>query len=84
MNRALINRPPVLLKLRSTPRRTEVQIQVSWRGRLSGPAVARLIAALVLLLAATAVALPAHDELARSILYALAGFLTGSRPKHHP
>ena len=84
MNRAPINRPPVLLKLRSTPRRTEVQIQVSWRGRLSGPAVARLIAALVLVLAAAAVALPPHDELARSILYGLAGFLTGSRPRHRP
>lgn len=84
MNSAPTNRPPVLLRLRSTPRRTEVQIQLSWRGRLSGPAVARLIAALVLLLAATAVALPAHDELARSILYALAGFLTGSRPRQRP
>jgi len=79
-----MNRTPVRLTLRSTPRRTEVQIQVSWRGRLSGPAVARLIAALVLVLAATAVALPPHDELARSILYALAGFLTGSRPRQRP
>jgi len=79
-----MNRPPVLLKLRSTPRRTEVQIQVNWRGRLSGPAVARLIAVLVLVLAATAIALPAHDELARNVLYGLAGFLTGSRPRAHP
>jgi len=79
-----MNRPPVLLKLRSTPRRTEVQIQVNWHGRLSGPAVARLIAVLVLVLAATAIALPAHDELARNVLYGLAGFLTGSRPRAHP
>jgi hypothetical protein len=79
-----MNRPPLQVKLRSTPRRTEVQIQLSWRGRLSGPAVARLIAALVLVLAATAVALPAHDELARNVLYALAGFLTGSRPRPRP
>jgi len=81
-----MNRTPVQVKLRSTPRRTEVQIQVSWRGRLSGPAAARLLAVLVLVLAATAVALPLHDELARNVLYGLAGFLTGSRPRpaHEP
>jgi len=79
-----MNRPPVQVKLRSTPRRTDVQIHLSWRGRLSGPAVARLIAALVLVLAAIAVAIPAHDELARNVLYGLAGFLTGSRPRPHP
>jgi len=79
-----MNRPPVQVKLRATPRRTDVQIHLSWRGRLSGPAVARLIAALVLVLAAIAVAIPAHDELARNVLYGLAGFLTGSRPRPHP
>ena len=79
-----MNRPPVQVKLRSAPRRTDVQIHLSWRGRLSGPAVARLIAALVLVLAAIAVAIPAHDELARNVLYGLAGFLTGSRPRPHP
>ncbi len=76
-----MNRSPVQVTLRSTPRRTEVQILLSWRGRLSGPAVARLVAVLVLALAATAVAIPVHDDLARNVLYGLAGFLTGSRPR---
>ena len=44
----------------------------------------RLIVVLVLLLAGATVALPAHDELARNVLYGLAGFLTGSRPRAHP
>jgi hypothetical protein len=58
-----------------------VRIQVSWRCRISGPAVARLVIVLVLVLAATAFALPAHDELARDALYSAAGLLVGARPR---
>jgi hypothetical protein len=65
-------------------RKTEVRIQVSWCWRLSGPAAARLLIVLVLVLAGAAVATPANDELARGALYCLAGFLTGSRPRLRP
>lgn len=74
-------RPRVDIALHSSQRKTEVRIQVNWSCRLSGPAAARLLIVLVLVLAATAVATPIHDELARGVLYSLAGFLTGSRPR---
>ena len=61
---------------------TEVRIQVSWRCRISGPAAARLLIIItVLVLAATAFALPAHDGLARDALYGAAGLLSGARPR---
>ena len=59
----------------------QVRIRVSWRCRISGPAVARLVIICVLVLAATAFALPAHDELARDALYSAAGLLVGARPR---
>jgi len=74
-------RPRVHIALHSSHRKTEVRFQVNWSGRLSGPFAARLLIVLVLVLAATAVATSAHDELARGVLYSLAGFLTGSRPR---
>jgi hypothetical protein len=57
----------------------DVRIQVSWRYRLSGRAVARLliVAAALLVTAATLV----HGELAGGALYGIAGFLAGSRPR---
>ncbi len=67
------------MTLRSSQRATEVRIQVSWRARISVPPMARLIAAAVVVLAATVIATLAHDELARGVLYALAGFLTAAR-----
>jgi hypothetical protein len=75
------NGPRVFVMLRSKQRTTEVRIQVSWRCRISGPAVARLVIICVLVLAATAFALPAHDELARDALYSAAGLLVGARPR---
>jgi hypothetical protein len=58
----------------------EVRIQLSWRYRLSGRAVARLliVAAAILVTAATTLA---HGELAGGALYGIAGFLAGSRPR---
>jgi hypothetical protein len=86
MNRqtARTDKPRVLLVLRSGKRATEVRIQVSWRWRLSGPVVARLLIIGVLVLAATALALPTHDELARDVLYSIAGLLAGTRPRIRP
>ena len=43
--------------------------------------MARLVIIFVLVLAATAFALPAHDELARDALYSAAGLLVGARPR---
>lgn len=71
-----MNRP----RERTGPR-IEVRIQVSWRCRISALAVARLLILCVLVLAATAFALPAHDELARDALYGAAGLLAGTRPR---
>jgi hypothetical protein len=73
-------RPRVSVALRSSQGKTEVQFQLSWCYRVSGPAAARLLIVLVLVLAATAAAMLTNDELARGVLYGLAGFLTGSRP----
>jgi hypothetical protein len=57
----------------------DVRIQVSWRYRLSGRAVARLlIVAAALLVTATTLV---HGELAGGALYGIAGFLAGSRPR---
>lgn len=67
--------------LRSSQRATEVRIRLSWRGPLSAPAAARLLTAAALVVAATAIAALAHDELARGVLYSLAGFLTAVRPR---
>jgi hypothetical protein len=61
--------------------RVDVRIQVSWRCRISGAAAARLLIITVLALAATAFALPAHDELARDALYGAAGLLAGARSR---
>ena len=83
MNRPLEG-PRVFVVLRANRRKTEVRIQVSWRCRISGPAVARLLIITVLVLAATAFALPAHDELARDALYGAAGLLAGARPRNRP
>lgn len=67
--------------LHSRQRATEVRIQVSWRGRLPVRAAVRLLIALALVLAATAIATAGQDELARGALYTLAGFVTAARPK---
>jgi hypothetical protein len=74
-------RSRIFVALRSSNRATEVCIQISWRWRISGPAVARLLIIAVLVLAATALALPAHEELARDALYSAAGLLAGVRPR---
>lgn len=73
--------PRVSLVLRSGKRATEVRIRVSWRWRISGPAAARLLIIGVLVLAGTALALPAHDQLVRDVLYSAAGLLAGTRPR---
>jgi hypothetical protein len=73
--------PRVRIALCSSQRKTEVRIQVSWRGGVPAVAVARLLIVFALVLAAAAVAVPGSDELARGVLYSLAGFLTGSRPR---
>lgn len=73
--------PRVSVILRSSQRATEVRIRVSWCCRLSVPAAARLLTAAALVLAASAIAALAHDELARGVLYSLAGFLTAVRPR---
>jgi hypothetical protein len=73
--------PRVFVVLRASRRTTEVRIQVSWRCRISGPAVARLLIIAVLVLAATAFALPVHDELARVAACGAAGLLAGTRPR---
>ena len=39
---------------------------------------------LVLILTAAAIALPAHDEPARGVLYSLAVVMAGSRPRIRP
>jgi hypothetical protein len=70
-------RPRFDIALRFGPDRTELRIQVDWHGRISGPAAARLL--IVLALVFTAAATLAHDELARGVLYGLAGLLTGAR-----
>jgi hypothetical protein len=71
----------VRVTLRSGRRTTVVRVQVSWCCRLSGPAAARLLAvAGALVLAVTAIAMSAHGELTRAVLYLLAGFLTALRP----
>ena len=72
------------VRLRAGQGRTEVRIDVSWCCRISGPAAARLLIALVLMLAGTAFALPAHEELARGVLYSLAVVLAGARPRIRP
>ena len=72
------------VRLRSGQGTTEVRINVSWRCRISGIAAARLLIALVLMLAGTAFALPANDELARGVLYGLAVVLAGARPRIRP
>ncbi|HEX6524533.1 MAG TPA: hypothetical protein VF070_31700 [Streptosporangiaceae bacterium] len=72
------------VRLRSGQGKTEVRINLSWRCRISGIAAARLLIALVLMLTATAVAMPAHDDLARGVLSSLAVVLAGSRPRIRP
>jgi hypothetical protein len=74
--------PRVFVALRANRRTTQVRVQVSWRCRISGRAVARLLIITVLVLVATSFALPAHDELARYGLYSAAGLLAGARPRH--
>jgi hypothetical protein len=73
--------PRVRIALSSSQRKTEVRIQVSWRREITAPAVARLLIVFALVLAAAAVAVPGSGELARGVLYSLAGFLTASRPR---
>jgi hypothetical protein len=73
--------PRVRVTLRSSQRATEVRIRITWCCRLSGPAAARLLAVAALVIAATVIVTSAHDELARGVLYSLAGFLTAARQK---
>jgi hypothetical protein len=63
--------------LRFGPDKAELRIQADWRCRVSGPVAVRLL--IVLTLVFTAAATLAHDELARGVLYGLAGLLTGTR-----
>jgi hypothetical protein len=74
--------PHVTVALHSSQRGTEVRIRLRYAGRLSCRTVARLLAVVVLALAATAAAVPAHEELARGVLYSIAGFAIGARPRH--
>ena len=62
-------------------RETEVRFRISWSGRLSGRAAARLFIVAVLVLAAAVAVTSAGGELARAALCSLAGFLAGSRPR---
>ena len=75
--------PHVTVALHSSQRGTEVRIRLQvFAGRLSCRTVARLLAVVVLALAATAAAVPAHEEaLARGVLYSIAGFAIGARPR---
>jgi hypothetical protein len=74
--------PYVTVALRSSQRGTEVRIRLRYAGPLSGRAVTRLLTVLVLALAATAAAVPAHEGLAHGVLYSIAGFAIGARPRH--
>jgi hypothetical protein len=74
--------PRVFVVLRAHRQTTEVRIKVSWRFRISAPAMARLLIIAVLVLVATAFALPAHDELVRDAAYSAAGLLAGTRPRN--
>lgn len=76
--------PRVRIALSSSQRKTELRIQVSLRCRLPAPAIARLLIVFALVLVAAAAAVPGSDELTRGVLYSLAGFLTGSRPRAGP
>jgi hypothetical protein len=74
--------PRLLVTLRTKQRTTEVRIRLSCR--ISDHAVARLLIICALALAATALALPAHDELARDAACSAAALLAGARPRYRP
>lgn len=71
----------MLADMKKAKTKAEVQIRVSGSYLLSGPAAARLLIAIALIIAALATATMTHDEFARGALYGAAGFLTGSRPR---
>jgi hypothetical protein len=81
----LHNGPPrVRVAMDSSQGKTEVRISLNWRCQVSGPAVARLLIVVVLALGTAAAATLAHDELVGGVLYGVAGFLAGSRPRPRP